>query len=423
MFGHNTQVVMLGVMLLGAASALVGTFTLLRRRALLSDALSHATLPGIALAWLVLTFAGLPAKNLPALLTGAMVTALAGVFAVNWIKRHTRVSSDAAIGIVLASFYGFGVVLLSYIQQINTGSPAGLELFIIGQAATMTAPDARLIASISLLCLGVSVLLFKELKLLCFDSEFMQGAGWPVHRVDLALSALTVLVVVVGLQVVGLVLSIALLIIPPVTARFWSDRMSVNAVISVSIGAISCLLGALWSAFADNLPTGATIIVIAGAMFVFSLLLSPRGLIAQFWRQRRQQLDWQILLVLIDAGGNNHAGQGRVPIGGSASESGGEPVPDSPGAAWRKLHQAGLAEVVEGGYRLTEAGRQSASERHQNLALWRQASLMGIVGETGRQVRWGLDDITKALGSAELAQVTRALEIPAVESRPGRKAT
>ena len=211
---YNTRVVMIGVTLLGCACGMVGSFTLLRKRALMGDALSHATLPGIALAFMVATLWGYEGKSISILLLGAALSGLFGVGTILAISHLTRLKEDTALGAVLSVFFGAGAALLGVIQQMKTGHAAGLESFIYGKTASMGAADTRLIAVAAVICIVVSLLLFKELKLLCFDDDFAGSRGLPVLWLDITLMALVVIVTIVGLQAVGLILIIALLIIP-----------------------------------------------------------------------------------------------------------------------------------------------------------------------------------------------------------------
>ena len=289
--GFNSAVVVAGTACLGIAAGVIGSFMLLRKRAMVSDALSHATLPGIAMAFLAATALGMEGRSLPVLLTGALFSGVLGVLAIQAISRHTRLPEDAAIGAVLSVFFGIGVVLLSHIQTLATGNQAGLKTFILGQTAAMNRNEAMAIAGLALAALTACVLLFKEFRLLCFDPGFAAGQGWPTVRIDLTLMGLTTLVTVIGLQTVGLILIIALLIVPPAAARFWTEKLWAMLVIAAVLGGISGWLGASLSALVPRLPAGAVIVLVAGALFLFSFLFAPaRGVVATAWRQARLRL-------------------------------------------------------------------------------------------------------------------------------------
>ncbi len=284
----NTRVVVVGVGLLGMAAGIVGTFTLLRKRALVSDAISHATLPGIAAAWLVMVALGGTGKWFPGLLIGAAVGGLAATAAVLVVRTVLRLHEDAALGIVLSVSFGAGIALLGVIQQMRRGSAAGLDSFIYGKTASMLVSDALLIGIISLALVIVAVTMFKELNMLCFDAEYAASQGLPVGVLDAVMLALVVAVTVIGLQAVGLILIVALLIIPAAAARFWTYDLRLMTVLSALIGALGGFIGAALSALVPRLPAGAVIVVATAVGFVISVLFGTRrGLLRLLVERRR----------------------------------------------------------------------------------------------------------------------------------------
>ena len=279
--GYNTTVVLIGVTLLGAAAGVVGTFAVLRRRALMSDTLSHATLPGICLAFLAAVLLDADGRSLPVLLAGAAASGVVGVLVVQAVVHTTRLPEDAAMGAVLSVFFGLGFVLLSHIQTLGTGAEGGIAKFIYGQTAAMSSGEAMTIAWVALVATLAVAALFKEFRLACFDREFAVAQGWPVARIDLLMMALVVLVTVIGLRAVGLILIVALIIIPAAAARFWTERLSVMTATAAGIGAASGYLGAAASALFPSFPAGGIIVLTAGAFFLVSLLFAPaRGVLA-----------------------------------------------------------------------------------------------------------------------------------------------
>ncbi len=285
---YNTRVVVLGVAVLGAGAGFIGNFTLLRKRALMGDALSHASLPGIALAFVIATAIGRDGKSLPFLLTGATLSGLLGVVAILWIRNKTRLKEDAALGIVLSVFFGAGVALLGIVQQMPNASAAGLEGFIYGKAASMGGGDAKLITCASLIVIVVCLALFKELKILCFDEAFAGSRGFPVVGLDILLMSMVVMITIVGLQAVGLILMIALLVIPAAAARFWTHELWRTSLYSVLIGTIGCVVGATFSAVFPNLPSGAMIVLVCSFFFFLSMMFgTSRGVVVRGFRRRR----------------------------------------------------------------------------------------------------------------------------------------
>ena len=285
---YNTRVVLLGTIALGLSAGLIGSFALLRRRALMGDALAHATLPGTCAAFMWSVASGGNGKSLWLLLLGAATSGLLGVLAVAYIKSTTRLKEDAALGIILSVFFGGGVAMLGICLQMPAGHAAGLDTFIYGKTASMIASDAWLIVMAATACFVVSLLLFKELQLLAFDSEFAGSRGYPVFGLDLILMLLVVIVTIVGLQAVGLVLMIALLVIPAAAARFWTESLKPMALTASLVGALSCWGGTSFSALFPKLPSGAMIVLCSSAAFLFSLFLGYRRGVALRWIRRYQ---------------------------------------------------------------------------------------------------------------------------------------
>ncbi len=287
---HNTRLVILSATLLGCASGMVGTFLLLRRRALLGDALSHATYPGVALAFLTMLLLGGDGKWLPGLLLGAAVTGVMGVVLVLAIRNTTRLKDDAAMGIVLGVFFGVGVSLMKLVSELPGSEAAGLNSFIYGSASSMVFSDFLLILFTTLLSVLLSVLLLKEFAILCFDENFAASQGWPTLLLDLVMLGLVTAVTVVGLQAVGLVLIIAFLIIPATAARFWTQDLRRMLLLSAMLGSVSGWIGSSLSALFTDFPTGAVIVLVAASLFLVSMLMgSAGGVLPRALRHRRLQ--------------------------------------------------------------------------------------------------------------------------------------
>lgn len=254
----------------------------------MGDTLSHATLPGICLAFMIMVAFGGDGKSLWGLLLGAGLTGLLGFGAVLGIRKVTRVKDDAAMGIVLSVFFGFGVALLGIIQKMPEGSAAGLESFIYGKTASMVYSDFVVISSVTVIALLVCVALFKEFRLLCFDEGFAATQGWPVGVLDAIMLALVTTVTVAGLQAVGLILVIAFLITPAAAARFWTHRLSTMLILGAVIGGLSGWVGAAISGLFPRLPAGAIIVLVAAFLFLLSMFFgTARGVLIRLLRQSR----------------------------------------------------------------------------------------------------------------------------------------
>ncbi|AEI42254.1 metal ABC transporter permease [Paenibacillus mucilaginosus] len=273
----NAQWILLGSMLLGLSSGVLGSFAYLRKQSLMGDALAHAALPGVCIAFMLTG-----TKSIFFFLIGAVIAGLAATFGIGYVTRHTRIKQDSALGIVLSVFFGLGIVLLTKIQHGGSGNQSGLDKFLFGQAASMVHRDVVTMAIVAVLLVLVCTLLFKEFKLLSFDQGFAKGIGLPVAFLDQFMMFLIVVAVVVGIQTVGVVLMSALLITPAVSARYWTERLGVMVALSGAFGAVSGFLGTWISGAANNLPTGPLSVLSATALFVVSVLFAPRrGLVAK----------------------------------------------------------------------------------------------------------------------------------------------
>ncbi len=300
--GYNSVLVTIGATCLGMASGGVGTFIFLRKRALVSDAIAHATLPGIGLAFVMMVILGGDGRFLPGLLIGSAISAWLGMLAVEWMSRKTLLSEDASIGAVLSVFFGFGIVLLTIIQSIPSARQAGLESFLLGATSSMIYSEALIIAISAVVSAFIVFKFRRQMTLVSFDPEYAQTSGINIKQTDLIMMSMVLVITVIGLKIVGLILIVAMLIIPSVTARFWTNRTERLLFLSSIFGGLSGYFGSAISASADNLPTGPIIVLIAFLFFILSLIFSPlRGVLSsayRYWKfQRRVHLRQGLLAI------------------------------------------------------------------------------------------------------------------------------
>ena len=367
--------VLIGATLLGALAGTLGSFALLRRQSLLGDALAHAALPGVCLA---VIWTG--AKTSLGLMLGAAAAGLLGMLAMLAITRQTRVKEDAALGVVLSVFFGFGIFLLTRIQHGGDAAQSGLSSFLFGQAATLLERDVRtmaILAAVAALAVG---LLFKEFKLLAFDPDFAASLGFAPTPLAIGLTGLIVVAVVIGLQTVGVVLMVSLLIAPAAAARQWTDRFGTMVVLAGAIGATAGVAGAVISSEVDRLPTGPTVVLLATVAAAVSIAFAPRrGVVWAAVARRRRAARIRADAVLRDLAG-------RDPLGGSVG------VP-------RRLRRAGLVTRADGRWRLTASGAKVAAAALHRERLWKQylARQMDLPMEA---VHHGADEIERVLPAA-----------------------
>ena len=283
-FDYTLRTIALGSAILGIVSGALGAYAVLRKQSLLGDAMSHAALPGIALAFL-LTGSKMP---LVLILGAALAGWIATLFIMS-IVNSTRVKYDTALGMVLSVFFGLGLVLLTVIQKRPDATQAGLDKFLFGQAAALLERDVVTMGILGACAISVTMLLWKEFKLLSFDPDFAATLGFPVRMLDILITTLIVIAIVMGLQTVGVVLMSAMIVAPAASARQWTDNLGVMILLSALFGALAGISRAVLSASVPRLPTGPTIVVCVSAIVVFSILFAPRRGVVWNWIRERQR--------------------------------------------------------------------------------------------------------------------------------------
>lgn len=283
---YTLRTITLGTAILGAVTGMLGSFAVLRKQSLLGDAISHAALPGIAIAFLITG-----TKDTNILLLGALVSGLIGTFWIRGIVKKTYLKSDTALGLILSLFFGFGMLLLTFIQKQPNANQAGLDKYLFGQAATLVESDVWLMAIVTGLCVIVLLLFWKEFKILLFDADYTKTLGFNTKAIDILITSFIVLAIVLGLQTVGVVLMSAMLLAPAAAARQWTNSLSKMVFLAAIFGAFSGVFGTAISASQNNLSTGPVIVLVAAVFVVFSFIFSPsRGLLfkqIRFIKNRR----------------------------------------------------------------------------------------------------------------------------------------
>lgn len=293
---YTLRTVALGAAALGLVSGTLGAYAVLRRQSLLGDAISHAALPGIVLAFLLTG-----SKSTLVLVLGAGAAGLLGTLIVMAVIGSSRVPEDSALGIVLSVFFGFGLVLLTYVQKLPDARQAGLETFLFGQAATLLQRDVVVIATLGAVALLTVFLFWKEFKLLAFDREFGATLGFPMRAIDVLLTTMLVLAIVIGLQTVGVVLMSAMVVAPAAAARQWTHSLGRMVALSALFGALAGLTGAVASSSAPGVATGPAVVLAVTAIVIVSLLFAPeRGVAWRALERRRRKREIRSDAVLLD---------------------------------------------------------------------------------------------------------------------------
>lgn len=374
---YTLRSVSIGSALLGVIGGALGAFALLRRQGMLGDVLAHAALPGLVIAFIL---AGM--KVPLTLLIGGGITGWLAAMLVMAVIRNTRLPEDSALGVMLGSFFGLGVVLLTFVQQRGYPDQAGLDKYIFGQAASIITADLVnfvLLGGIAVICVG---LFYKEFKLISFDPAYAASLGLPVRELSILLTSLTVLAVMVGLQTVGVVLMAAMLIAPAAAARQWTDRLDRMILLSGLFGAVAGVSGAVISATREHLPTGPLIILSISVILLVSLMFAPlRGLVWDWRRTLQNRRRVRLQRLLLDAHLlHNHQNLSAQTLALHRRE----PLATAQ-KQLEELRSLGWAEPWREGYALTLAGEQKAHQLEQAMRILPRASQAQPLGSIPRE--------------------------------------
>jgi manganese/zinc/iron transport system permease protein len=359
---YTDAVVATGAAVLGLRAGIVGVLAVLRQRTLVGDALSHAALPGVAVAFLA---AGV--KDASSLLVGAALAGLIGAVMIVAIERTSRIRPDAAIGVVLSGFFSVGIVLITYIASTDNANQAGLQNYLFGQAAGLVERDVTVFTLLAVGTLALVAVGYRPLKATLFDPAFAGSLGIRVRALELGMTALLVVAVVVGLRTVGAILMVAMIVVPAVAARQLTGRLATLLPVAGAIGATVGVAGSLVST-ATRTPTGPMIVLIGVAVALLSLALAPgRGVAWRARKLRRARRRRATEAVIVDLGTAIHAGPPPT-VEELALASGRSPRLLR--RVLRDLERAGLVERQGARLYLSEDGAAAAHAMLERRALW-----------------------------------------------------
>ncbi len=281
----NVRYVTFGAILVTSSAAIVGCFTFLRKKALVGDAVAHAVLPGVCLGFIL---SGV--KDPLWIIIGAFITGWLSLLLMDQIISKSRIKEDSAIAFILSTFFGLGILLLTWIQKSGNAAQSGLDQFLFGKAAALVGNDLIVFSVVAIILIVLVVLFFKEFQLLAFNKDFAQSMGLPIKLIEFISTSMTVLAVVAGIQAVGVVLMAAMLITPPAAARYWTNNLQKMLLLAAVFGGFSGLAGAYISYLAPSMPTGPWIVVVVSLIAFFSFFFAPeKGIIPLARLQKRNQ--------------------------------------------------------------------------------------------------------------------------------------
>ncbi len=264
---------LLASVMVGTLSAVVGTYVVLRGMAFFGDALAHAILPGVAIAYLL-------GANL---LLGALAMGLVTAVGIGYVSRRGEVKEDTAIGVIFAASLALGVALLSTVQSYSVD----LTHILFGDVLGVSTADLWITAGLGLAVLAAVILLYKELLVISFDPVLAATLRLPLTALNYLLLVLIALTIVVSLQTVGVALMVAMLVTPAATAYLLTRRLWHMMVVGAAVGALSSVAG-LYLSFYVNVASGAAVVLVATGLFVLAFFLAPgRGALWSWARKRR----------------------------------------------------------------------------------------------------------------------------------------
>jgi manganese/iron transport system permease protein len=253
--------------LVGIICAVMGTFVVLRGLAFIGDAVSHAALPGLVIAFLL----GIP------LYIGGAVAAVATAIAIGAVARRGGLRFDTAVGVLFAGTFALGVLLFSTIRNYTTD----LFSFLLGNILGITATDLAAIAILGAVVVGTIALLRKELLYATFDPAGAGASGLPVTALEYLLLGLLGVTIVVSIQAVGIIMVVAMLVTPAATAQLLVTRFDRMILVAGAVAVVSAVVG-LYLSYYLNVASGASIVLVETVLFGAALVLSPRhGLLSR----------------------------------------------------------------------------------------------------------------------------------------------
>lgn len=274
---YSFVVVAIGTMLLAMATGIIGTISILKGQSLIGDAVGHAALPGIILAFMI---SGKKSSLL--LMVGAIIAGVVAFILIQTISEISKIEADTAMAIILSAMFGLGMVLKSYIQgnaKYSKASQSGLASYIFGQAAYILREDVIIIFTVSLISLVLFIIFYKEIKVYVFDAVYAYTIGVNSKLLSLLIMIMTMILIAAGLKAVGAILISSMLITPAVTGLQWSNKYEIVLVIAAVMGAVSAFIGTLLSTIVKGFSTGPSIILIMSLLALLSVLFSPKGVI------------------------------------------------------------------------------------------------------------------------------------------------
>ena len=297
---HTYRMVLFGTMTIGLVAGALGSFAYLRKQSLISDVISHAALPGTLLAFLTaVVVLGSDGRNMIGLIIGAVVIGTIAVLFANGVARSSKIRIDTAMAVTLAIFFGAGMLLMRIIANGAFPGKGGIQDYLFGNASVITVADLVTSIAVGALALVLMLVFWKEFALRTFDPDHATVLGFRARTIDTLMFTTIVIATVIGVKAVGLVLMVAFIVTPPAAARQWTRTLPGMVALSAVFGALGSGIGAYLSIVLGKVPTGPLIVLTLFAIFLVSLIASPRrSIITRVLTRRRARAALKRELIL-----------------------------------------------------------------------------------------------------------------------------
>lgn len=344
-------------LMVGVSCGLIGTYIMLRRLSLIGDALAHAVLPGVVIGFMV---AG---KGALSLFVGALTAGILTSILISFVERNSKIKEDTSIGIIFTGAFALGILLVSQLKQVHID----LSSYLFGDVLGVSDSDLVLSSIITVVIIISVVLFYKQLLVTSFDPTMAHIIGISTAVVHYFLMTLLSMSIVAGLQSVGVILIIAMLITPPATAFLLTDKLKRLLLLSCFFGVLSSVIG-LYLSYHLNFASGASIVLVSVFFFAMAFLFSPKeGIVIKGFRRRKNSRMHLIEDVIKQM--NMYVPVNTADLTGTLSDKLGIPASKIQSVLGR-IKNMELIEFTNGNFSLTEKGKKVADRLIRSHRLW-----------------------------------------------------
>lgn len=352
------QRALIASLMVGVSCGLIGTYIMLRRLSLIGDALAHAVLPGVVIAFMI---AG---KGPLALFAGALGAGIMTSILISFVKRNSKIKEDASIGIIFTGAFALGILLVSQLKQVHID----LSSYLFGDVLGVSDSDIIMSGVITVFIVVSVILFYKQLLVTSFDPTMAHIIGISTAVVHYFLMTLLSMSIVAGLQSVGVILIIAMLITPPATAFLLTSNLKKLLLLSCTFGVISSVVG-LYLSYHFNFASGASIVLVSVFIFTLAILFSPKEGLVNKELRRRKNSKTNLMEDIIKFMSKNNTDIEKQQLATKLSYELGISV-NKIHSALGQIENKGMIESSGGGYKLTKSGEEEANRLVRSHRLW-----------------------------------------------------